>query len=114
MHSFVETRYPFLDDDVISFCASIAPEYKLHRMTEKWLLRKVAAKTLPSQIANRPKTMFRANLSHTFLGDHRPEWVDQVLSPESLRRTGYFDPEAVAKHRRLQVTLPWFIPSRFI
>ena len=29
MHSSVETRYPFLDDDVIEFCAAIAPEYKL-------------------------------------------------------------------------------------
>ncbi len=29
MHSSVETRYPFLDDDVIKFCAEIAPEYKL-------------------------------------------------------------------------------------
>ena len=29
MNSSVETRYPFLDDDVIAFCAGIAPEYKL-------------------------------------------------------------------------------------
>ena len=65
-------------------------------MTEKWILRQVAAKTLPPQIANRPKTMFRASLAETFLGPDRPAWVDQLLSPESLRATGYFDPEAVA------------------
>ena len=29
MNASVETRYPFLDDDVIAFCAGIAPEYKL-------------------------------------------------------------------------------------
>ena len=29
MNSSVEARYPLLDDDVIAFCASIAPEYKL-------------------------------------------------------------------------------------
>ena len=40
MHSSVEARYPFLDEDVIEFCASIAPEYKLRGSTEKWLLRK--------------------------------------------------------------------------
>ncbi|MFO0910215.1 MAG: asparagine synthase (glutamine-hydrolyzing) [Isosphaeraceae bacterium] len=100
MHSSVETRYPFLDDDVIQFCSSIAPEYKLHGMTEKWLLRRVAEKTLPKQIANRPKTMFRASLSKTFLGPNRPAWVDQLLSPESLRTAGYFDPDAVARQRR--------------
>ena len=68
MNSSVETRYPFLDDDVIAFCASIAPEYKLHRFTDKWLLRQVAARTLPPRIANRPKTMFRASRSEAFLG----------------------------------------------
>ena len=115
MHSSVETRYPFLDDDVIDFCASIAPEYKLHGMTEKWLLRQVAAKTLPPQIANRPKTMFRASLSKTFLGDHRPAWVDQLLSPESLRTDRLFRPRgrrpAAPASRR---PCPRITPQRFV
>src|SRR4029077_20417448 len=63
MNASVETRYPFLDDDVITFCSGIAPEYKLKGMTEKWILRQVAARILPKKIANRPKTMFRASLA---------------------------------------------------
>jgi asparagine synthase (glutamine-hydrolysing) len=114
MHSSVETRYPFLDDDVINFCAGIAPEYKLHGLTEKWILRRVAAKTLPPQIANRPKTMFRASLAKTFLDEHRPHWVDQLLSPESLRKTGYFDPEIVAHERAWQMMLPRITAKRFV
>ncbi|HWE37089.1 MAG TPA: asparagine synthase C-terminal domain-containing protein, partial [Isosphaeraceae bacterium] len=112
MHSSVEARYPFLDEDVISFCASVAPEYKLRGMTEKWLLRRVAAKTLPARLANRPKTMFRASLSATFLGPHRPHWVDQLLSPESLAAAGYFDPDAVARERAAQVRWPRITPRR--
>ncbi|MFI5461524.1 MAG: asparagine synthase (glutamine-hydrolyzing), partial [Isosphaerales bacterium] len=42
MNASVETRYPFLDDDVIGFCAGIAPEYKLRGLKEKWILRQVA------------------------------------------------------------------------
>ena len=114
MHSSVETRYPFLDDDVISFCAGIAPEYKLHGMTEKWILRQVAAKTLPKQIANRPKTMFRASLAKTFLDENRPHWVDQLLSPESLRKTGYFDPKTVARERAWQMMMPRITAKRFV
>jgi asparagine synthase (glutamine-hydrolysing) len=106
MNSSVETRYPFLDDDVISFCASIAPNYKLRGMTDKWLLRQVAARTLPTRIANRPKTMFRASLAETFLNAKRPPWVDQLLSPESLRDAGYFDPKLVAIARRERTTRP--------
>jgi asparagine synthase (glutamine-hydrolysing) len=114
MHSSVEARYPFLDDDVITFCASLDPSYKLHGRTEKWLLRQVAARTLPPQIANRKKTMFRASLAGTFLGPDRPGWVDQVLSPESLRAAGYFDPAAVLRQRTLQTLVPRVTPRRFI
>src|SRR3954463_15075992 len=114
MNSSVETRYPYLDDDVIRFCSEIAPEYKLRGMTEKWILRQVAARILPKQIANRPKTMFRASLAQTFLGPQRPPWVDQLLSPESLRAAGHFDPEAVARERRAQVRWPTITPRRFV
>lgn len=106
MRSSVETRYPFLDEDVIAFCAGLDPEYKLRGLTDKWLLRRVAEKALPPAIANRPKTMFRATLARTFLGPDRPGWVDQLLSPASLRRTGYFDSAQVADLRAWQSTAP--------
>lgn len=114
MHSSVETRYPFLDDDVIRFCSEIAPEYKLRGRTEKWILRQVAARTLPPQIANRPKTMFRSRFSKTFLDRGHPVWVDQLLSAESLRKTGYFDPEMVKRERMKQLALPRITPRRFV
>jgi asparagine synthase (glutamine-hydrolysing) len=114
MNASVETRYPFLDDDVISFCAGIAPEYKLRGLTEKWILRQVAARILPARIANRPKTMFRACMSGSFLAPSRPLWVDQLLSPESLRSTGYFNPAAVARQRAWQVGIPRITPARFV
>jgi asparagine synthase (glutamine-hydrolysing) len=112
MNASVETRYPFLDDDVIEFCSQIAPEYKLRGMTEKWILRQVAARILPARIANRPKTMFRACMAGSFLGPHRPTWVDQLLSPESLRATGYFDPVGVARERAWQMRIPRVTPAR--
>jgi asparagine synthase (glutamine-hydrolysing) len=114
MNASVEARYPFLDDDVIAFCASIAPEYKMRGLTEKWILRQVARRVLPERIANRPKTMFRACMASTFLGLDRPLWVDQLLSRESLRATGFFDPEAVMRQRAWQVLLPRITPSRFV
>ena len=114
MHSSVETRYPFLDDDVIKFCSEIAPEYKLRGRTEKWILRQVAAKTLPAQIANRPKTMFRSRFSKTFLEAGHPTWVDQLLTPESLRATGYFDPEMIKRERMKQLALPRVTARRFV
>jgi asparagine synthase (glutamine-hydrolysing) len=112
MNASVETRYPFLDDDVISFCSGIAPEYKMRGLTEKWILRQVARRILPASIADRPKTMFRACMSRSFLGRSRPSWVDQLLSPESLRATGYFDPAALARQRAWQTRIPRITPAR--
>ncbi|MDG3006907.1 asparagine synthase (glutamine-hydrolyzing) [Paludisphaera mucosa] len=114
MNSSVEARYPLLDEDVVAFCASIAPEYKLKGLTDKWILRQVAARTLPKKIANRPKTMFRASRSEAFFDAGRPAWVDQLLSPESLRRTGYFDVESVAREVASHGRFPKFTPKRII
>jgi asparagine synthase (glutamine-hydrolysing) len=114
MNSSVETRYPLLDEDVIAFCASIAPQYKLHGLTDKWLLRQVAARTLPPRIANRKKTMFRASRSEALLDPSRPGWVDQLLCPESLKATGWFDPAGVARERAAQVRYPRITPRRIV
>jgi asparagine synthase (glutamine-hydrolysing) len=113
-HASIETRYPFLDLDVLTFCSALAPEYKLHGMTDKWLLRRVAERTLPAPIASRRKTMFRAAMSGVFLGPDRPGWVDQLLSPESLRASGYFDPEAVARGRARLARRFDLSPRRFL
>src|SRR5262249_60121957 len=114
LRSGVEAGSPPRDDDVFAFCASTAPEYKLRGRTDKWLLRQVAARTLPPRIANRPKTMFRASRSEAFLDQDCPPWVDQLLSKESLRATGWFDPERVARERPPQVNLPRLTPKPII
>ncbi len=114
MNSSVEGRYPLLDDDVIAFCASIAPEYKLKGLTDKWILRQVAARTLPKKIANRPKTMFRASRSEAFFDSARPHWVDQLLSRESLEKSGYFDAESVLRERQALAGRLRFTPRRII
>ena len=46
--------------------------------------------------------------------DDRPAWIDQLLSPESLRATGWFDPEGVARERALQERYPAITPKRII
>jgi asparagine synthase (glutamine-hydrolysing) len=114
MHSSVETRFPFLDEEVIQFCASIAPKYKLKGLTDKWLLRQFAGKHLPRQVAKRPKSMFRSQRSPIFLGEERPHWVDQLLSVESLQRSGYFDPEVVIRERARLTAYPLFAPRQHL
>lgn len=109
-----EGRFPYLDEDVVDFSRQLPPSYKLRGWTDKWLLRQVARRALPAQIADRPKTMFRANLSWNFLGPDRPAWVDQLLSPESLCATGYFDPTGIGYAREAQHRLGRRSFKRFV
>ena len=109
MNSSVEVRYPFLDDDVINFCAAIAPEYKLHGMTEKWLLRRVAERTLPKAIANRPKTMFRSSLAKTFIGEQTLTswiWSPLPLSSEVRQKLGEIRPATLGQAARVAGVTP--------
>ena len=91
----VETRYPFLDDDVLALCGRLHPRWKLRGLFgDKHLLRQAAFKRLPPRIALRRKAMFMAPMAESFLAA-APDYVRQLLSEESLRRTGYFDVAAV-------------------
>jgi asparagine synthase (glutamine-hydrolysing) len=109
MHSSVETRYPFLDEDVLSYLAKLHPRWKLRGLLkDKFVERKVAERWLPPEVAWRKKHMFRAPMDAWVSAERgarsaerRPEnqWIDQVLSRESIERTGYFDFAAVEAAR---------------
>jgi asparagine synthase (glutamine-hydrolysing) len=100
MRESVELRPPFLDEDLVAYTNRLHPRFKLRRFTDKYVLRKVAERWVPHGIARRRKKMFRAPLDSFHLsGPDRPAWIDQVLSPESLRKTGYFDVAPVEKYR---------------
>ncbi len=101
MNSSVETRYPFLDEEVFSYLARLHPKWKLRGLRDKFALRVMAQRWVPHTIAWRRKAMFRAPLDG-FHGaeDCQPGFVDQLLSEESLRKTGYFDAPAVLRWRQ--------------
>ena len=98
MHSSVEVRYPFLDEEVFDFTSKLDPSWKLHGFSDKHLLRLVAERWLPQDIARRQKVIFRAPLD-SFHIDPEPDFVRELLSEESLKRAGYFDVQAVQHWR---------------
>jgi asparagine synthase (glutamine-hydrolysing) len=99
MHSSVEVRYPFLDEEVFDFTAKLHPRWKLRGLRDKHLLRLVAERWLPPEIARRHKVIFRAPLD-SFHREPEPAFFGQLLSDESLGRTGYFDIAAVRHWRK--------------
>jgi asparagine synthase (glutamine-hydrolysing) len=99
MQASVEVRYPFLDEDVFAFIARLHPRWKLRGFRDKHLLRLLAERWLPPSVYQRRKVIFRAPLD-SFHMDPEPAYVRDLVSEESLRRTGYFDVAEVRHWRR--------------
>jgi len=96
----VEVRYPFLDIQLLELAKIIPPELKLHRLVEKYILKQVAAKYLPSQIINREKFGFVAPGS-PYLLKRDIAWLNDILSYERIKRQGYFDADTVERLKKI-------------
>ena len=93
----VEGRFPFLDYRVVEFCAALPPALRLNGLVEKYLLRRIARKWLPDEIWKRRKRPYRAPIHRSFVREDgsTPDYVEELLSPSSLKAAGLFNPEAV-------------------
>jgi asparagine synthase (glutamine-hydrolysing) len=91
----VEGRFPFLDAEVMAFANSLPEGYKLAGLTEKAILKRVAADVLPEIIVRRQKQPYRAPDAISFVEPGAPAYVEEVFSESGLRATGLFEPRMV-------------------
>lgn len=92
----VEVRVPFLDIDLVEFAARIPLSLKQCGSEGKWILKKAMEPYLPHEVIYRPKSGFGAPLRRWMRHDLR-ELLGDVLSDDSLRRRGLFEPAAVQR-----------------
>jgi asparagine synthase (glutamine-hydrolysing) len=95
----VEGRFPFLDYRVVEFAARLPVRLKMRVLNEKYLLKKAAGDLIPPFLRKRAKQPYRAPEALSFYDSKtskaRAEYVDDLLSPEKLRRGGVFNPQPV-------------------
>jgi asparagine synthase (glutamine-hydrolysing) len=92
----VEGRFPFLDHRVVEFASRLPVSLKMKVLNEKYILKRCAAGLIPPSVAKRHKQPYRAPEGCSFLQPAAREYMQELLSPEQLRRDGIFDPPAVA------------------
>src|SRR6266699_3603909 len=92
----VEARVPFLDHRLVEFAVALPDRSRLCGLREKAILRRWAAGRLPRAITGRLKQPYRAPDVPAFFGGTEPEYVGELLDAASVRRTGIFNPDAVA------------------
>jgi asparagine synthase (glutamine-hydrolysing) len=91
----VEARVPFLDHELVEFCARIPPWVKMKWLREKHILRRAMEGVLPPDIVNRKKRGLQVPMD-TWLRAPLPEFAAERLSGPALTQSGYFDPGKVA------------------
>ena len=94
MAAGVEVRVPFLDLDLVEFTNRIPVGLKQRGSEGKWVLKKAMEPYLPREVIYRPKSGFGAPLRRWMRFEMR-ELLGDLMSEESLRRRGLFDPSAV-------------------
>jgi asparagine synthase (glutamine-hydrolysing) len=97
MSHSVEGRFPFLDPNVIDFCNTLPPSYKLKVLDEKHLLKRGARDLVPEPILRRPKQPYRAPDAPSFVGPEAPDYVDELLGESAVREAGLFEPAGVSR-----------------
>jgi asparagine synthase (glutamine-hydrolysing) len=113
MRSSLQLRFPFLDEEVFDFLARLHPRWKINNGRDKHLQRLLAERWLPAGFAAGRKRLIHGPLD-AFHRARTPRWVDELLSEESLRRTGYFDVRAVSRWRREVHRMPQGYRRMFI
>jgi asparagine synthase (glutamine-hydrolysing) len=92
----LEARVPYLDPAVTNLALALPPRQRVRGFRKKVLLRKAVAPLLPPQIASGKKRGFSIPAAAWLRGELEP-FAREVLSADTLRRQGFFRPEAVAR-----------------
>ena len=79
----VETRVPYLDQELVEFAYNLPASFKRNVTADKFLLRHVAAKYLPKEIAYRKKRGFLLPIPEV-LKENKDKIRDYVFSAGSF------------------------------
>jgi asparagine synthase (glutamine-hydrolysing) len=93
----VESRFPFLDPELVQFASTLPPTLKMKALNEKYLLKQAARGLVPPAVWQRSKQPYRAPGAAVFFSAAGRGYVDDLLAPARLERDGIFDPAAVQR-----------------
>ena len=96
MAASTEVRVPLLDDEVVELAARVPASLKLNGTKRKYIFKKAMEGVLPGSVIWRPKAGFTAPARAWLAGPLRP-LVDELLSPQAVRRRGLFEPGEVSR-----------------
>lgn len=80
----LEVRSPFLDQELVQFCAKIPPSLKLKQGVSKYILKKALEGILPNEIIYRPKMGFGFPLGQWLKSQWKKDVSHIILNKKAL------------------------------
>jgi asparagine synthase (glutamine-hydrolysing) len=96
MMASLEGRVPLLNNDFVQYATHLPLNMKLRGLRSKFLLKRALRGILPASILSRPKKGFGIPVANWFRGPLKEQMLS-VLSPERVKREGFFDPSGVKR-----------------
>ena len=98
----LESRYPYLDHEIVEFMGRLPVSLKKKGLKRKYLLRKISSGIIPEAIRKRPKGPILVPIDKCF---DRPfeNWVRELFTEGKVRQRGLFNYEYIQyllKHRK--------------
>lgn len=96
MAANLEVRVPFVNHELMELAARMPTHLKLRGLKRKYIFKRAAEKLLPREVVWRRKAGFGAPIRSWLRGPLQP-LVEDLLSEETIRKRGLFNPAAVRK-----------------
>ena len=90
----IEVRVPYMDRRLTEFAMHTDVENKIHGWRRKHILKEAMRGILPQDVIDRKKAGFTAPIRSWLVGELK-EMTFDLLSPERLKRRGFFNPSVV-------------------
>ncbi|MGA9543863.1 MAG: asparagine synthase (glutamine-hydrolyzing) [Candidatus Sulfotelmatobacter sp.] len=95
MAASLEARVPMLDHVFLEWATSLAPQWKIGKRGQKYILTKLAERVgVPREALHRPKQGFALPLLHWMRHELKELVLSVLLDPSTLQR-GYFNEQGV-------------------
>jgi asparagine synthase (glutamine-hydrolysing) len=94
MAASLEGRVPFLDHELVEFVAAMPAEFKVHKMTTKYILKEALTGLLPKSIIERKKHGFAVPIGEWFKKDLNT-YATEVFHDQKTIQRGWFNQEYI-------------------
>ena len=93
----LETRVPFLDQDVVEFAWTLPLAYLREGNTGKLVLRDILYRYVPKNLMERPKKGFSIPIRKWLKTPQLRAWAEDLIAPDKLRRQGLLNQDVVQR-----------------